>query len=36
MSDSHIKSSTIMFTDVFGYSKMVGNDEKHALNLLDE
>jgi len=25
-----------MFTDVFGYSKMVGKDEKHALSLLDE
>ncbi len=25
-----------MFTDVVGYSKMVGNDETHALKLLDE
>ena len=25
-----------MFSDVFGYSKMVGKDEKHALKLLDE
>ena len=25
-----------MFTDVFGYSRMVGKDEKHALQLLDQ
>ena len=25
-----------MFTDVVGYSKMVGRDESHALKLLDE
>ena len=25
-----------MFTDVFGYSKMVEKDENHALNLLDK
>ncbi len=24
-----------MFTDIVGYSKMVGNDENHALQLLD-
>ncbi len=24
-----------MFTDIVGYSKMVGKDEKHALQLLD-
>ena len=36
MSESQIKSSTIMFTDVFGYSRMVGKDEKHALQLLDQ
>ena len=36
MAESQIKKSTIMFTDVFGYSRMVGRDEKHALKLLDE
>ena len=36
MAESHIKKSTIMFTDIFGYSRMVGRDEKHALKLLDE
>ena len=25
-----------MFTDIVGYSKMVGRDESHALKLLDE
>jgi class 3 adenylate cyclase len=25
-----------MFTDIFGYSRMVGKDEKHALKLLDK
>ena len=28
--------STIMFTDIVGYSQMVANDEKGALELLDE
>ena len=36
MAESQIKKSTIMFTDIFGYSRMVGRDEKHALKLLDE
>ena len=36
MAESQIKKSTIMFTDVFGYSRMIGKDEKHALKLLDE
>ena len=35
MAGSQIKKSTIMFTDIFGYSRMVGKDEKHALKLLD-
>ena len=35
ISDSQIKVSSIMFTDIVGYSKMVGNDENHALQLLD-
>ena len=25
-----------MFTDIVGYSKMVGKDENHALQLLDK
>ena len=25
-----------MFTDIVGYSKMVGKDESHALQLLDK
>ena len=28
--------STIMFTDIVGYSQMVAKDEKWALELLDE
>ena len=36
MAESQIKKSTIMFTDVFGYSRMVGRDESHALKLLDK
>ena len=28
--------STIMFTDIVGYSQMVAKDEKRALELLDE
>ena len=28
MSDSLIKSTSIMFTDVVGYSRMIGRDEK--------
>ena len=36
ISDSRIKSSSIMFTDIVGYSKMVGKDENHALQLLDK
>ena len=36
ISNSRIKSSSIMFTDIVGYSKMVGNNEKLALQLLDK
>ena len=35
MAESQIKVSSIMFTDIVGYSKMVSKDEKHALQLLD-
>ena len=35
MAKSRIKKSSIMFTDIVGYSKMVGKDENHALQLLD-
>ena len=28
------QTSTIMFTDIVGYSAMISKDEKHALNLL--
>ena len=28
------KLSTIMFTDIVGYSSMISRDETHALNLL--
>ena len=36
MSASLIKSTSIMFTDVVGYSRMTDRDEKNALKLLDE
>ena len=35
MAESQIKVSSIMFTDIVGYSKMAGKDENHALQLLD-
>ena len=35
MAESQIKVSSIMFTDIVGYSKMVSKDENHALQLLD-
>ena len=36
MVESQIKVSSIMFTDIVGYSRMVARDESHALKLLDE
>ena len=36
MAESQIKVSSIMFTDIAGYSRMVARDESHALKLLDE
>ena len=36
MAESQIKVSSIMFTDIVGYSRMVARDESHALKLLDE
>ena len=36
MAESQIKTSSIMFTDIVGYSRMVARDESHALKLLDE
>ncbi len=36
MSQTNISESTIMFTDIVGYSAMVGKDESDALSLLDE
>ena len=36
MVQQNISKSTIMFTDIVGYSSMVGKDESLALNLLDE
>ena len=36
MSVSKKRTSTIMFTDMVGYSQMVAKDEKSALALLDE
>ena len=30
------RKSTIMFTDIVGYSKMVEKDEKHAIKILNE
>ena len=35
MSSQNISNSTIMFTDIVGYSSMVNKDQKHALDLLD-
>ena len=34
MSKSNNSQSTIMFTDIVGYSAMINKDETHALNLL--
>ena len=36
MAELQIKVSSIMFTDIVGYSRMVARDESHALKLLDE
>jgi len=36
MAKSQIKVSSIMFTDIVGYSRMIDRDESHALKLLDE
>ena len=36
MVESQIKVSSIMFTDIVGYSRMVARDESHALGLLEE
>ena len=36
MAEPQIKSTSIMFTDIVGYSRMVARDESHALKLLDE
>ena len=36
MSESTVSQSTIIFTDIVGYSTMVGKDEKLALSLLEE
>ena len=36
MSKSSVSQSTIIFTDIVGYSTMVGKDEKLALSLLEE
>ena len=30
------RESTIMFTDIVGYSKMVEKDETHAIKILNE
>ena len=35
MSTAKISKSTIMFTDIVGYSAMINKDENHALKLLD-
>jgi class 3 adenylate cyclase/TolB-like protein len=35
MSAQNISNSTIMFTDIVGYSAMINKDQKHALDLLD-
>ena len=36
ISDSRIKSTSIMFADVVGYSRIVAKDESRRLKLLDE
>jgi len=36
MAELQIKVSSIMFTDVVGYSRMIARDEAHALDLLEE
>ena len=36
MADSRIKVSSIMFTDIVGYSSMMSKDESHSLQLLTE
>ena len=36
MGQSNISETSIMFTDIVGYSAMVGKDENKALSLLDE
>ena len=35
MSTSKNSQSTIMFTDIVGYSAMINKDENHALQLLE-
>ena len=35
-SKSTTRQSTIMFTDIVGYSKMVEKNEKHAIKILNE
>ena len=36
MAQSNQIQSSIMFTDMVGYSRMMGDDQNHALKLLDE
>ena len=36
MAESQIKKSTIMFTDIVGYSTLVSNDQTLAMSILDE
>ena len=36
MAESQIKVSSIMFTDIVGYSSMMSKDESHSLKLLSE
>ena len=36
MAESQIKVSSIMFTDIVGYSSMMSKDESHSLQLLME
>jgi len=36
MAKTQIKQSSIMFTDVVGYCRMIARDESHTLNLLEE
>ena len=36
MAESNQIQSSIMFTDMVGYSRMMSNDQNHALKLLDE